>query len=175
MNENALPLRVLGWVIAVAIVVMFGVAALAMWLVLDNVSAREEVLKDHVATLSAQVESLGAEPVVGPTGEPGESIVGPPGSAGPQGPPGPPGSSGDRGPRGERGPAGKEGPAGESGEPGSPGPQGEPGPAGPQGEPGEKGDQGERPESFTFTDQFGREYRCTDENEDGHYECTQEP
>lgn len=156
--------------------------ALVGWIIVSiysedkaQLETETDALEAAVIALSQQVESLGAEPIVGPPGAPGESIVGPPGlmgPQGPQGPPGPPGSSGDRGPRGEQGPQGEAGPSGEAG---PPGPQGEPGPPGPQGPPGEKGEKGERPESMTFTDQFGRTYRCTDPDGDGHYQCEPQP
>lgn len=116
-------------------------------------------LQASVVALSTQIQSLGAEPVVGPRGLPGEAIVGPPG---PRGFPGP---------RGQKGPQGEPGADGAPGESGSPGPQGEPGEPGPQGPPGPQGEQGEAPESFTFTDQFGRTYTCRDGDGDGHYEC----
>ena len=79
--------------------------------------------------------------------------VGEPGPVGPAGEPGPVGATGEAGPQGEPGPAGA---------------QGEPGPAGPQGEPGPPGPG---PQSFTFT-WANRTYTCTDANQDGAYECT---
>lgn len=156
MNEDK-PLRVLTWVIALAIIVLFGAAGFAGWLVLDNLSAREAVLEDQIEMLAAQVESLGAEPIVGPAGEPGESIIGPPG------PPGEPGES-IRGPRGSRGQRGRRGLGGESGPQGPSGEsvQGSPGPMGP---PGETGPRGPAIQSFTFTFTFfttTTTYVCTD-------------
>lgn len=139
----------------------------------DNASLRAQAksLKIAVTALSEQVESLGEEPIVGPPGTPGESIIGPIGLQGPQGPPGPRGDA----VRGVRGAPGTEG---ASGEPGPAGPQGAPGPQGSPGPQGDKGEAGEQPKSFTFTDQFGRTYRCTDEdeneNKDGHYKCEEE-
>lgn len=155
------------------------VLALVGWIIVSDLSADNVALKDQLedqqvvtAALVEQVESLGAEPVVGP---PGESIVGPQGLQGLTGPPGPMGPVGPEGNRGPRGEQGEPGTEGAPGEPGPPGSQGEPGPAGPAGPQGEKGEAGERPESWTFTDQFGRTYRCTDPDDDGHYECEQQP
>lgn len=179
-ERKPLSLKVFTWMVAVAGVVMLGGGALGWWLIDRAVDAKEAMLVASVRALAEQVESLGAEPVVvvGPPGEAGESIVGPPGPSGPEGPLGPPGSSGDRGPRGLLGPVGESGSPGESG---PPGPQGEAGPAGPEGPPGEKGEKGDRPDGFTFTDQFGRTYHCTDDEQspggagDGEYGCTEEP
>lgn len=138
----------------------------------DEAQAAEDMLRMQVAALSQQILSFGEEPVVGP---PGESVVGPQGPPGPRGLSGPQGA---RGPRGERGLRGLEGPIGPQGEMGPTGPAGPAGPQGepgPQGEKGEKGDKGDPAESWTFTDQFGRTYECTDPDEDGHYECEEQP
>lgn len=158
-----------------AVIIGLIVLALVGWLIVRDLSAdnaaletQTESLEAAVVALTAQVESLGGEPVVGP---PGESIIGPQGIPGISGPQGPPGPAGERGRRGEPGTEGPPGAEGSPGEPGPAGPQGEPGPPGEQ---GEKGEKGERPNSFTFTDQFGRSYRCTDDDDDGHYECEEE-
>lgn len=155
-----------------AVVLGLIVLALVGWILLSNVSADNaelaaqversdriiEDLKNGVVALTAQVESLGAEPVIGPQGIPGESIIGPPGLRGPRGEPGPRGEA----TQGERGEPGEDGET-------VVGPEGPPGPQGPQGE------KGDPPESFTFTDQFGRTYRCSDPDGDSHYECTEQP
>lgn len=161
--------------------VMMGLIVLALigWVLLKDVSddnkqlaaqeARNQTtiddLRASVVALTAQVESLGGEPIVGPQGIPGESIVGPAGLRGPQGPPGLRGKA-------TEGEPGEPGPYGPQGEPGE---QGPPGPEGPMGPQGEKGDPGEHPESFTFSDQFGNFYRCSDPDEDGHYQCERQP
>lgn len=169
-NRTRAPLAVILGVIVLALVGWLFVHELGK----DNARLEKRLAAQQAATaaLAEQVERLGGEPVVGPPGEPGEpgaSIIGPPG---PQGPPGLPGPQGETGRRGSPGPEGEPGEPGPQGEPGSPGPQGSPGPPGPQ---GEKGEKGERPESWTYTDQFGRTYKCTDEDDDGHYECEQQP
>lgn len=104
----------------------------------------------------------------GPQGPPGP--VGPPGPAGRDGSPGPagaPGGVGSTGPTGPPGPAGEQGPTGEAGSPGDPGEPGPSGAAGPSGPPGPG------PSSFTFTDQTGRQFTCTDPDRDGAYTCEQ--
>lgn len=137
------------------------------WIVL-SVQAMGHDLRTERArgdALAAQVEGLGATPVVGPSGsqgEPGASVTGPaglPGVTGPSGAPGPSGSpgadgrtgspgvagaSGSPGVPGSAGATGPAGPAGPVGPQGIPGVQGEPGVAGPQGEQGPKGDTGDR-------------------------------
>lgn len=131
------------------------------WIVL-SVQAMGHDLRTERArgdALAAQVEGLGATPVVGPSGsqgEPGASVTGPaglPGVTGPSGAPGPSGSPGAPGRTGSSGVAGASGSPGAPGAVGATGPvgpagppgvgiQGEPGATGPQGERGEKGDTG---------------------------------
>lgn len=51
------------------------------------------------------------------------------------------------------------------------GPKGDTGAPGPQGEPGPKGDPG-YPDSWTYTDELGQTYTCTDPDGDHNYTCT---
>lgn len=144
---------------AVAGALLLGVVL--AWIVL-SIQAMGHDLRTERAwrdALSAQVEGLGATPVVGPSGspgEPGKSVTGPPGvpgavgSTGPVGPSGSPGAAGKAGSPGASGApgvpgaVGMTGPAGPAGPQGVPGVQGEPGVAGPQGEQGPQGDPGDR-------------------------------
>lgn len=158
-------------------------------------------LSIDVEELRAQLLRLGETPKVGPPPEPAEapergpagaaglSIVGPPGPAGVGliGPPGPSGPGGVGGPAGAPGVGtagapgspGRDGADGAPGEPGPAGPQGEPGPQGATGEAGQTGPQGPQGppgqgvQSFTFTDNAGRSYRCTDPDGDGEFTCEQ--
>ncbi|MFE5628487.1 collagen-like protein [Streptomyces sp. NPDC056543] len=129
-------------------------AAIALGLVLAGIlmSVRSLQLELRTANeardqLAAQVEELGGQPVAGPPGsrgQPGRTVVGPPGPIGPQGSPG---ETGPAGPPGPTGPVGAVGPSGSPGVSGTdgvgvPGPTGPPGPAGPQGEPGPAGRDG---------------------------------
>ena len=172
-NRTRAPLAVILGLIVMALVGWI----FAQHLSSANADLEKQLLAQQAATvaLTDQVERLGGKPVVGPPGEPGEpgaSIIG---SVGPQGPQG---AAGNRGPKGEPGKPGKPGAQGElgaAGPAGPPGPQGEPGPQGAQGE------KGERPEGWTFTDQFGRTYHCSDGEQspggagDGEYGCEPQP
>ncbi|MGH3096802.1 MAG: hypothetical protein ACRDMV_12480 [Streptosporangiales bacterium] len=71
---------------------------------------------------------------------------------------------GCRGPQGPKGDKGDQGPKGDKGDPGSDGARGPEGPRGPKGDPGYPG-------SFTFTDQLGTTYQCSDPDGDHHYQC----
>lgn len=161
----------------------------------DETRQQRDELAVAVQELRKQVLRLGEVPAVGPVeppapvrgpagergvpgvsgvpGEPGErGDVGPVGPAGPPGQDGRdglPGAPGAAGPAGEPGPAGQAGPAGSAGPEGSPGADSTvPGPAGPQGEPGPA------PGSFTFEDDDGRRFVCTDPDGDLNYECVPE-
>ncbi len=120
--------------------------------------------------LARQVKSLGATPVATPVSVP---LPGPPGAAGAQGPRGfigpvgPNGAPGRSGAPGARGPAGPLGATGQAGQTGPQGPTGQTGPRGPQ------GPSGPPPESFTWDDNSGRTYTCSDPDGNGSYTCTQ--
>lgn len=145
--------------LAVAGALLLGVVL--AWIVLSIQAMGHDLYTERAMreALTAQVEALGATPVVGPSGSPGEpgaSVTGPPGmpgaagSTGPVGPSGPPGATGKAGTPGASGApgvpgaVGATGPAGPVGPAGPQGIQGEPGVAGPQGEQGPQGDPGER-------------------------------
>lgn len=139
--------------LAVAGALLLG--AVLAWIVLSIQAMGHDLRTERAMreALTAQVEGMGATPVVGPSGsrgEPGASVTGPPGATGATGPrgepgasgrPGSPGAVGASGSPGSPGAIGSTGPAGPAG---APGVQGEPGVAGPQGEQGPKGDTGER-------------------------------
>lgn len=143
-----------------------------------------------VALLTQQVENMGGTPVAGPQGETGAAgLIGPPGATGPTGPPGPSGkpaptitpSPGPAGPPGPTGPVGPMGPAGvDSTIPGPTGPAGQDGADGAPGQDGSDGTDGKDgapPSEWTYTDQDGREYRCTPvagfDPDHPRYHCTQ--
>jgi hypothetical protein len=143
--------------------------AVLAWIML-TVSGLTHDLRAETArgdALAEQLRGLGATPIVGPSGSPGEPGVGATGPAGEKGDPGlpaptltpSPGPSGASGTPGRTGASGAPGAAGPSGLPGAVGPtgpvgpvgptgpqgvQGEAGAVGPQGERGEKGDTGEQ-------------------------------
>ncbi|MGZ4663578.1 MAG: hypothetical protein ACXV5Q_00630 [Frankiaceae bacterium] len=193
-------------VVALASALAFIIASLLiLGARLNTEATRADALKDNLSksqsavdALSRQVRSLGAtpvatpslEPVPGPQGLPGLSIVGPkgdtgsvgpqgfqglpglngrPGPVGPSGPPGPAGATGATGAKGDTGATGATGPAGPEGPQGDPGPSGAPGPSG---SPGPQGSPGPEPQSFTWTETNGTTYTCRDPDGDGNYDCT---
>jgi hypothetical protein len=168
------------WLFAAALVV---VAALIGWTLhqVGVVRAQNDALAAALAVEQRQVQDAGLTPAAPPpskilddpgalAGEKGDP--GDPGAVGPRGPQGPPGPTGNMGPPGPMGPvgpsgvAGATGPAGAAGVDGQPGAAGEPGPVGPQGErgpagpAGSDGEDGSPPQSWTWTDPLGIEYRC---------------
>lgn len=178
---------------------LFAAAALGAVLTGFLVLSRNLSQANHARdALARQVEQLGGTPVAGPPGsrgEPGQSVVGARGPAGPAGPPGPsgkpaptitgrPGPTGPPGPSGAPGadstlpgPTGPAGPAGPPGQDGAAGADGQPGKDGADGKNGTDGKDGAPPSEWTYTDQDGREYRCTpvDGFDPDHprYHCTQ--
>lgn len=157
--------RTVRWVWYLFALVLACMVAWLVWMVittttrLDENAGRldrsEQVARenaDAAASLAAQVERLGGDPVVdpetlpepGPQGEAGET--GDTGAIGPQGPRGLPGLRGIRGRDGEDGVDGADGADGI----GRTGPTGTTGPAGPQGPQGERGEPGD-PFPFTWT------------------------
>lgn len=168
----------------------------------EEANADRDALAGDVEVLRGQLSDLDIEPDVGPPGEPGEAgergergergARGPrgpggrdgrdgtdgldgrdgiDGAPGPMGPVGPPGPQGEPGPTGATGAQGEVGPQGPAGETGPAGPAGEPGPTGP---PGPTGAEGPPPESFSFEGPGNRTHTCTDQDGDGHYECTED-
>lgn len=148
---------------ALVVVGALTLGAVLAWIVL-TVSGLTHDLRVEAArgdALAEQLRGLGATPIVGPSGSPGEPGVGatgPPGEKGEPGLPAPtltpaPGASGASGAPGRTGASGPPGVAGPSGLPGAVGPTGPVGPVGPtgsqgvQGEPGAMGPQGERGET----------------------------
>lgn len=181
----------------VAIVAALVLGSAVAWILLSVLSLQSDLRTSNAArdALARQVESLGQTPVGGPPGsrgEPGKTVIGAPGPTGPAGPPGP---SGKPAPTitPSPGPPGPTGPAGPSGQPGAdstvPGPTGPAGPAGQDGaagtdgqdgQPGKDGADGQDgapPSEWTYTDEDGRQYRCTpvDGFDPDHprYHCTQ--
>lgn len=173
------------------------VVLLLGWLCVKVVSQDRALTASNDArdALAQQVQSLGGTPVAGPPGsrgEPGQSIVGARGPAGPPGRQGDPGkpaptitpSPGPRGPAGPSGAPGADstvpgptGPPGQDGQDGAPGADGQPGQPGEDGADGTDGQDGAPPSEWTYTDQDGREYRCTPvddfDPESPRYHCTQ--
>lgn len=185
------------WVLVVGLAALLIGVAIASFLALRNDAIQSQkqsaALAGDVATLSKQIEDMGAKPAVEPPKDI-EGVPGPQGERGPRGPAGydgfdgrdgedgrdgqdgQDGAPGPAGPRGERGATGSTGPPGPAGEPGPAGPQGEPGEdstvPGPAGPPGPQGPQGRSVESFSFT--FANQtYHCTDPDQDGHFDCEQ--
>lgn len=174
-----------GDVLAMTAALVLG-AAIA-WILLSVQGLQHDLRTSNEArdALARQVQSLGEKPVAGPPGsrgEPGQTVVGAPG---PSGPPGPAGPSGKPAPTITPSP----GPPGPSGPPGAdstvPGPTGSTGPAGQDatgapgqdGTDGQDGQDGSPPAEWTYTDQDGREYRCTPvddfDPDRPRYRCTQ--
>lgn len=181
----------------VAIVAALVLGSAVAWILLSVLNLQSDLRTSNQArdALARQVESLGQTPVGGPPGsrgEPGKTVIGAPGPTGPAGPPGPsgkpaptitpsPGPAGPPGPSGAPGvpgadstvpgPAGPTGPAGQDGAPGAPGTDGQPG------KDGSDGQDGAPPSEWTYTDQDGREYRCTPvdgfDPDNPRYRCTQ--
>lgn len=161
----------------VFVAILAAVAALIGWTLhlVGVVRAQNDALAAALAVEQRQTQDAGLTPaapppakilddpgaIVGEKGDPGST-----GPRGPQGPQGPTGNMGPVGPMGPTGPAGVDGQDGADGEPGAAGeagpagPQGEAGPAGPAGADGEDGADGSPPQSWTWTDPLGIEYRC---------------
>lgn len=144
---------------AEAIGILTAVAFLAFmgWLAVQVVQLSGE-LRDANAgrdVLYQQVQRLGVPPAAGPRGDPGQSIVGPPG---PEGRPGRDAPT----PTPIPGPSGAPGPAGPPGQnaTGTPGKDGKDGANGTSGADGAPGSAGQPPTSWTFTS--GKDtYTCT--------------
>lgn len=175
----------------VAILAALILGSAVAWILLSVLSLQSDLRTSNAArdALARQVESLGQTPVGGPPGsrgEPGKTVIGAPGPTGPAGPPGPSGkpaptitpSPGPPGPSGAPGAPGADstvpgptGPAGQDGAPGTPGTDGQPG------RDGSDGQDGAPPSEWTYTDQEGREYRCTPvadfDPDNPRYRCTQ--
>lgn len=177
------------WAMAAAVILGAAIA----WILLSVQGLQNELRTSNHArdALAQQVESLGEKPVGGPPGsrgEPGRTVIGAPGPPGPPGPSGVPGkdaptitpSPGPPGPPGPSGLPGADstvpGPAGPSGTPGQDA-TGAPGQDGADGQDGTDGQDGAPPSEWTFTDQAGREYRCTPvdgfDPDNPRYRCTQ--
>ncbi|MDB5911098.1 MAG: hypothetical protein JWP34_5215 [Massilia sp.] len=180
MVERARSVRRYGWVVAWSLLFV----GLAWWVHVgfddqrhaaerDRTSlARQAAVRDQqIRDLAAQVRRMGGTPVVtpppGPAGSPG--APGQPGAAGSPGASGSPGRSGASGAQGSPGPVGPSGAAGAAGAPGQSvtgpagpaGPSGPPGKDGADGKPGADGKDGPPPTSWTWTDQLGTTYTCT--------------
>lgn len=152
---------------AVLVALGFG----AMYLLYSGMNERLAESDRKGQVLSQQVRDMGGVPRVtvapGPAGSPGAAgQSGAPGSAGASGSPGRSGTAGSPGPIG---PSGGQGPAGVPGQSVT-GPPGSAGPAGPSGAPGKDGADGKDgkdgadgkpPSSWTWTDQLGATYTCT--------------
>ena len=171
-------------------------AALA-WILLSVQGLQHDLHQSNEARdqLAQQVKDMGGTPVAGPPGsrgDPGPSTVGargpsgPPGRQGEPGKPAPtitpsPGPQGPAGPQGEPGAdstvPGPTGPPGPSGQDGAAGADGQPGQPGEDGADGTDGQDGAPPSEWTYTDQDGREYRCTPvdgfDPDNPRYHCTQ--
>jgi hypothetical protein len=171
----------------IAVTLVFVVLLLG-WLSVKVVSQDRDLRTSNDArdALARQVQSLGEKPVAGPPGsrgEPGKATVGAPG---PSGPPGPSGAAGKDAPTitPSPGPSGPVGPAGVKGAdstvPGPTGPAGQngaDGAAGTNGKDGTNGQNGAPPSEWTYTDQYGNEYRCVPvdgfDPDNPRYRCTQ--
>lgn len=170
------------------------------WILLSVLDLQNDLRTSNDArdALARQVQSLGEKPVGGPPGsrgEPGKTVIGAPGPSGPAGPTGPSGkpaptitpSPGPPGPAGQPGPSGKPGadstipgpagPTGPAGQDGAAGADGQNGQDGADGSDGADGQNGSPPSQWTYTDQDGREYRCTPVDDfdpnNPRYQCTQ--
>ncbi len=79
-------------------------------------------------------------------------------------------------PSGPAGPTGSAGAPGATGQTGAQGPEGPQGVQGPQGDPGPTGATGPPPAGWTWTDQLGTTYNCTQDSQGTasapHYTCT---
>ena len=174
----------------IALTLVFVVLLLG-WLCVKVISQDKDLTTSNAArdALAQQVQALGGTPVAGPPGsrgEPGKTVIG---ARGPAGPPGEPGKDAPT-ITPSPGPAGPSGAPGQSGAPGAdstvPGPtgpagvdgvNGADGAAGQDGQNGSDGQDGAPPSEWTYTDQDGREYRCTPvdgfDPDNPRYQCTQ--
>ena len=168
MTDNQASAGLRYTAMGVIMVAIFAVGLFVASIYLSGDEQLESKITHHetsIAALRAQVKGLGAKPVAGPQGVPGAGGI--PGVIGPEGPEGPEGPPGARGPS-TAGATGATGAAGAQGATGATGADGAGGAAGADGKDGEDA------KSTTFTDQFGRTYKCTDDNNDQHYECEEQ-
>lgn len=153
MRSNAPRTRILGAVLALALIVAVGVSVAGARKPANDglIHACKSKYTGKLRAVSREGDCRRREQYLT------WNIRGPKGEAGPQGP---------KGDQGEAGPAGPQGPAGEDGADGQDGAAGPAGPAGPQGPKGEKGDPGPALASFDALEGLG----CTLGSEEGSIE-----